>query len=106
MEYFFELEGLTYNMVTLDDYGAGLRDCGFADIELADITDRFRILSQNQYKRIKGPLDRRIRSLVGDEKAEHIAKNWRQLLVVIDTGELRPAHLRARKPPSPEAEAS
>ena len=98
MEYFFKLEGLTYNMVTLGSYGEALRDCGFAEIELDDITDRFRVLSQNQYERIKGPLDERIRELAGDAMADHIAENWRQLLVVIDNGELRPGHLRARKP--------
>lgn len=98
MEYFFELEGLTYNMITLDNYGSNLSDCGFTEIELADITDRFRILSQSQYERMKGPLNERIRALVGNEKAESYVENWRQLLVVIDNGELRPAHLRARKP--------
>ena len=98
MEYFFELEGLTYNMVTLDNYGSNLSDSGFTEIELADITDRFRILSQSQYERLKGPLNGRARALVGNEKADHFVENWRQLLVVIDNGELRPGHLRARKP--------
>lgn len=98
MEYFFELEGLTYNMVTLDSYDEALRDCGFAEIELSDISDRFRILSQDQYERLKGPLNGRMRELVGEEMAERYVENWRQLLVVIDNGELRPGHLRARKP--------
>ena len=98
MEYFFKLEGLTYNMVTLDSYGVGLGDCGFTDIELSDISDRFRALSEDQYERLKGPLNGPMRNLVGDKMADHFVKNWRQLLVVIDGGELRPGHLRARKP--------
>ena len=98
MEYFFELEGLTYNMETLDNYGAGLGDCGFAEIELADITDRFRIEAQSEYERMKGPLNGRMRALLGNKKAERFVENWRQLVVVIDNGELRPGHLRARKP--------
>lgn len=98
MEYFFELEGLTYHMVTLDYYGSALSDCGFVDVELRDITDRFKSLSQAQYDRITGPLDGRLRELLGDSGAERIVENWRQLFVVIDNGELRPGHMRARKP--------
>ncbi|MFP6745211.1 MAG: methyltransferase domain-containing protein [Alphaproteobacteria bacterium] len=98
MEYFFKLEGLTYNMVTLDSYGVGLADSGFTDIELRDISDRFRTLSEDQYERLKGPLNGPMRDLVSDKMADHFVENWRQLLVVIDGGELRPGHLRARKP--------
>ena len=98
MEYFFELEGLTYNMVTLDNYGAALRDCGFVDIELADITDRFRIESQSEYERMKGPLNIRMRELLGDEKTAYFIENWRMLNVVLDNSELRPGRLRATKP--------
>jgi len=98
MDYFFELEGLTYSMATLGSYGESLADCGFTGIELNDISDRFRALSQNQYERLKGPLNEPMRALVGDKMADHFVENWRQLLVVIDNGELRPGHMRARKP--------
>lgn len=85
-------------MATLDSYGVILGDCGFTGIELNDISGRFRALSQNQYERLKGPLNEPMRALVGDKMADHFVENWRQLLVVIDNGELRPGHLRARKP--------
>ena len=39
MEYFFELEGLTYNMVTLDNYDTILRNVGYVDVDLTDITN-------------------------------------------------------------------
>jgi SAM-dependent methyltransferase len=98
MDYFFDLEGLTYSMATLDNYGVNLAACGFTGIELTDISDRFRALSQDQYERLKGPLNKPMRDLVGDKMADHFVENWRQLLVVIDNGELRPGHMRARKP--------
>ncbi len=98
MDYFFELEGLTYNMVTLENYGSMLRDCGFVDAELVDLTDRYRIEARDEYERTKGPLNARMRELLGDEKAEHFVENWRQLVVVLDNGELRPGRLRARTP--------
>jgi hypothetical protein len=37
-------------------------------------------------------------ALVGDKETARITENWRQLLIVIDNGELRPGHMRARKP--------
>ncbi len=98
MAYFFELEGLTYNMVTLENYGAVFRDCGFVDVALADITDWYQIEARDEYERMKGPLNARMRELLGDEKTEHFVENWRQLVVVLDNGELRPGRLRARKP--------
>ena len=98
MEYFFELEGLTYNMVTLDSYGAVLGDCGFAEIDLTDITEWFRLEAQSEYERMKGPLNGRMAALLGDEKTAYFVENWRQLVVVIDNGELRPVRFRARKP--------
>jgi phosphoethanolamine N-methyltransferase len=98
MAYFFELEGLTYHMATLDAYGSYLEASGFTEIELTDISERFRTLSEGQFYRMKGPLNQQIRDLVGDERAEGHLENWRQLLVVIDNGELRPGHMRGRKP--------
>jgi hypothetical protein len=35
---------------------------------------------------------------LGRERAEHFVMNWRQLVLVLDRGELRPTHLKARKP--------
>jgi SAM-dependent methyltransferase len=98
MDRFFELEGLTYHMATLESYGSGLRECGFDAIELFDVSDRFAILSQGQYDRMTGPMKEQMLALVGDKETARITENWRQLLIVIDNGELRPGHMRARKP--------
>ncbi len=75
-----------------------LGDCGFAEIDLTDITNWFRIEAQSEYERMKGPLNGRMAALLGDEKTAHFVENWRQLVVVIDNGELRPVRFRARKP--------
>ena len=98
MDYFLELEGLTFNLETLEKYDSMLRDCGFVDVDLADITDSYRIGARDEYERMKGPLNARMRELLGDAKAEHFVENWRQLAFVLDNGELRLGRLRARKP--------
>jgi hypothetical protein len=64
MEY-FRLEGIAYNMVTLEESAAALRNAAFVEV---DIRDRH-------------------------------AWNWRQLVLVLARGELRPGHLKAAKAP-------
>ncbi len=98
MRYFFELEGLTYHMDTLEYYGAALRDYGFTDVDLTDITDWYRGEARAEYERMKGSLNARMHELLGAEKANHFVENWRMLTVVLDKGELRPGLFRARKP--------
>ncbi len=98
MAYFFEMEGLTYHMDTLENYGGMLRDSGFVDVALSDISDCYRAQAREEYERMKGPLRRAILETLGPEKQAHFVENWRALCVVLDTGELRPGRLRARKP--------
>jgi len=35
---------------------------------------------------------------LGEVRARHFVANWRQLVLVLGTGELRPAHVSAVKP--------
>ncbi len=98
MEYFFELEGLTYHMDTLENYGAILRDCGFTNVDLTDISGQYRAQAHDEYARMKGPLRKAMLETLGPEKQAHFVENWRALCVVLDKGELRPGRLRARKP--------
>ena len=97
MRYFFELEGLTYHMDTLENYGEAMRDCGFTDVDLTDITDWYRGEERAEYERMKGSLNARMHELLGAEKANHFVENWRMLTVVLDKGELRPGLFHARK---------
>jgi hypothetical protein len=36
-------------------------------------------------------------SRIGQQKADHFIANWRQLVLVVRRGELRPGHLKAVK---------
>jgi hypothetical protein len=62
---FFRIEGVTYNMVTLEQCAAALKQ-----------------------------------ARIGAERAAHFVANWRQLVLVLRRGELRPGHLKAVKPAS------
>ncbi len=98
MRYWFELEGLTYAMETLEGHGRILQEAGFADIALADDGQAYRDLCHREYDQIRGPLKARMIEMLGQEQQEHFLENWRAMVVVLDKGELRPGFYRARKP--------
>lgn len=98
MDYFFEMEGLTYHMETLEAYGAILRDCGFTKVQLTDIADQYRAQAHAELARMRGPLFDLMGERLGDKARAHFIENWRAMTVVLDKGELRPGRLRARKP--------
>lgn len=98
MRYFFELEGLTYHMDTLEAYGGILRDCGFVDVTLTDTSAEYRAQAADEYASMQGPLHDRMSKALGAEKQAHFIENWRMLTVVLDAGELCTGRLRARRP--------
>jgi phosphoethanolamine N-methyltransferase len=98
MEYWFELEGLTYHMRPLDFYGAALQEAGFVDITSADTSDDYRDLCDREYALMQGELRDKMTELLGVERCEHFLENWRAMTVVLHNGELRTGRIRARKP--------
>jgi len=98
MEYFFEMEGLTYHMDTIENYGAIIGESGFEDIELEDIADEYRIRGRQEYQDMQGRLKRPMIEALGEDGQAHFEENWRAMCVVLDSGELRPGRFRARKP--------
>jgi SAM-dependent methyltransferase len=95
---FFRLEGIAYNMATLDESAAALRDAGFVDVEIRDRHDWYLALAQRELDAMVGSLQPLIVSRIGAQRAQHFIDNWRQLVVVLERGELRPGHLKAGKP--------
>jgi phosphoethanolamine N-methyltransferase len=98
MEYFFKMEGLTYNLVTLAEYGQLLHGAGFEDVTLEDITDHSQVAAREELVRMKGDLYGVLTEALGAESRDFFIEDWRSLTVVLDQGELRPARMRARKP--------
>jgi len=97
MEY-FRLEGIAYNMATLQESATALRAAGFVDVDIHDRHDWYRELARREYAAMQGPLRSVIVERIGIERAAHFVANWAQLVVVLDRGELRPSHLKALKP--------
>jgi phosphoethanolamine N-methyltransferase len=97
---YFRLEGIAYNMATLDECAAALKQAGFVDVEVRDRNEWYFALAQRELEAMEGDLKPVIVERIGAERAEHFVANWRQLVLVLRRGELRPGHLKAVKPAS------
>jgi phosphoethanolamine N-methyltransferase len=97
MEY-FRLEGIAYNLVTLEESAAALRDAGFVGVEIRDRHAWYLELAQRELAAMEGVLKSTIVERIGAARTGHFIANWRQLVLVLARGELRPGHLMAAKP--------
>jgi phosphoethanolamine N-methyltransferase len=97
MTYWFKVEGLTYALETLDDYGKRFSAAGFNDVVRSDASDWYRTESQREYALIKGQLYERMVELLGQSDADHFVENWRALAIVCESGELLQGYCRGRK---------
>jgi phosphoethanolamine N-methyltransferase len=98
MREFFRLEGIAYNMADLAETTATLARAGFMEIEARDRNPWYRDLARRELAALEGELRPLVTARIGEDRAGHFIRNWRQMVLVLDRGELRPAHLKARKP--------
>jgi phosphoethanolamine N-methyltransferase len=100
MSEYFRLEGIAYNMVTLEESAADLRRAGFVDVEVRDRHGWYLDLARRELEAMEGRLRPTILAGIGAARTEHFLDNWRQLVLVLERGELRPGHLKSTKPPA------
>jgi len=100
---FFRLEGIAYNMSSMAESTATLARTGFVEIAVRDRNAWYRDLARRELTALEGELRPLVTERIGRERTEHFVNNWRQLVRVLESGELRPAHLKALKPPAASA---
>ena len=98
MEYYIKVEGLNFGMASPERYAKALEKAGFANIKLRDRNAWYRDLSRAEYEQMKGPLYPEMVEMLGRKNADRYVEVWRAANLVIESGELRPGHLRAIKP--------
>jgi len=96
---FFRLEGIAYNLISLQECTKLLRTVGFADIEVRDRNAWYFDLARRELSAMEGDLRYGIIKRIGSERASHFMANWRQMVRVLERGELRPGHVKTRKRP-------
>jgi phosphoethanolamine N-methyltransferase len=94
---FFRLEGITYNMAFAAESEAALASAGFTGIVLRDRNAWYREVARHELAQLQSALSDLMTARIGSAKAQHFVENWRQLVLVLDRGELRPCHLKAVK---------
>ena len=94
---FFRLEGIAYNMASLDESAAALRTTGFAAVDVRDRHAWYLELAQKELAAMERKLLPLIVGRTSRERAAHFVANWRQLVVVLRRGEPRPGHFKATK---------
>jgi phosphoethanolamine N-methyltransferase len=98
MREFCEAIGLTFNLETPDNTYRALNKAGFVEVVLRDRHAWYRDVVHHESSLIRGSLKSKALELLGAEAYERWLEVRRKNEIVLDKGELRPTHLRARRP--------
>ena len=98
MQAYLVAEGLDFGLASAKTYSEALQQAGFVDIEVVDRNEWYREQARIERDQLGGALYDGLASTVGREFLEHEIEVWDKMIVAIDQGQLRPTHLRGRKP--------
>lgn len=98
MQAYLEAEGLDFGLASANTYANALKAAGFVDIEIVDRNDWYREQARQEREQLGGALYAGLASKVGTEFLQHEIEVWDKLIIAVDQGQLRPTHLRCRKP--------
>jgi len=98
MARYLAAEGLGFVLATPEHYRAALEAAGFEEIRFTDRNAWYRDLAAREAAELAGPLRERAISMTDPDFVARQLEVWRTMRIVLDSGELRPTHIRARKP--------
>lgn len=98
MRDFCEVTGLTFDLETADKTHRALNKAGFLEVALRDRHAWYKDAVHRESSLIRGSLRSKALELLGTEAYEHWLEVRGKEDIVLDKGELRPTHLRARRP--------
>lgn len=98
MQAYVAAEGLSFAMASPARYAQAMRRAGFEDVIIRDRNSWYREVARGELERLKGPLYPTIAAAVGAAYVDKNIRTWEAMQKVLDSGEHRPAHLRAWKP--------
>ena len=98
LKHYVELEDLGFGMASAARYEKALAAAGFEEISTTDRNAWYRDMVAQECEALAGPLYDDLVEKTSKEFVDHELDVWNALKVVVDSGELRPTHMRARKP--------
>ena len=100
MQAYLVAEGLDFGLATAEVYQQALAGAGFIDLEIVDRNDWYRQHAHHERNRLEGALYEDLVAATGTEFVDHEIEVWKKMTVALEQGQLRPTHLRGRKPES------
>ena len=98
MKEWMKQAGVTLEMITLDETADQLRRIGFADVLIEDRNEWYKDYSKREVERMAGEDRHRFEQLLGKDETDDWIKATGLKSQAVAQGQLRPGHLRARKP--------
>jgi len=98
MKAYVAAEGLSFAMASPRRYAQAMRRAGFEDVIIRDRNSWYREVARDELNRLRGPLYPTVAAAVGAAYVDKNIRTWEAMQKVLDSGEHRPAHLRAWKP--------
>lgn len=98
MEAYLRSEALDFGMASPARYEAALAGAGFEAVRVTDRNPWYRTVAREELARLEGPERARFETMLSAPEIARQIVTWRTMIAVLDTGEHRPSHLRARKP--------
>lgn len=92
------LVGLTFRMGTLQDAAELIKNLGFSDIVTKDRNQWYQQEIQRELATLSAGNFPRLVEQLGQQAAEQRLRSTEARVAVVNQGQLRPGHLRARKP--------
>jgi phosphoethanolamine N-methyltransferase len=88
---------LKFVFTTLVEAEAALRQSGFSSVTVEDVRAHLQASNREEINVLEGPARQRLAALVGEGMADSRLASARGRQAALDSGDLVPAHLRARK---------
>ena len=98
MREWLDAVGLTFALESIEASAALVEDCGFIDVEWRDRNAWYAEAVEDEIATLTGEHYPRLVERLGAEAAVQRLASSTKKKAVVDGGELRPGHLRARKP--------
>ena len=98
MQAYIDVEGLDFRLATPATYAAALEAAGFTDIEIDDRNEWYRVEARRERDHLRGAIYEGLAPRLGSEFLERETRVWETMIVALDLGQLRPTHLRGKKP--------
>ena len=98
MQAYLLAEGLDFGLATAAVYRQALVTAGFTDLDIVDRNEWYRQHARHERDHLQGALYDDLVAATGTDFVNHEIEVWDKMIVALEQGQLRPTHLRGRKP--------